>query len=191
MINIQFSGDTVCLHVHEGRPFIAVNPLCDNMGIDALSQVRRLERHAANGRLDTATITMADKTYLAIPLEELSWFLRTLRPQSSDVQERLALYRAHLTWALLWHWFQFAREYSPAKDFTGRMQSAIPAARAAPPIPKAKISLEDVDEMRLLKSQGIPQAEIARRLKCSPATVCQCLQGKYPVKIKSRQDQAA
>lgn len=179
-------GDTV-VHVveHGSRPWVPVAGLCDSLGIPYDAQARRLKRHSRvaglelrRGRLPNTVVWT-----VMIPLEELAWWLRTLRPSQPAAQTKLAHWRKAMPWKMIDAWVSMHGRYATAralKAHLAQMPSDMPATRR-----RSRFTSADVDEARRLIGEGHSQAEAARAVGMSPTTLCLILRGKYPSAIPS------
>jgi hypothetical protein len=186
MLKAPFGKDIILVKVVESRPFIPIKPLSINLGIDPFSQERRVANHAEINDLDAKTVMIDIKPRLAIPLEDLSWFLRTIRPHDHDVRAKVKQYREGAVLALFWYWFSNADQFSSKRSLLRQMNKAIPVDPSLPPKRKPKLSIEDADEMRRLSDLGLSRKAIGGQVGCSATTVSMILNGKYPINLKYR-----
>lgn len=186
LMRIPFNGVIIEVIEHDNRPVIPIAPLCAVLGLSAASQVSRCLKAAL-----AIAYEIDGASYPAIPIEDLSWFLRTLRPRSSERQVFLRPFQADLTWAVLTLWFRDPAIHVSIDDYRRRMAQNCPLQKRNPPAPRQRICLDDVDEMRRLKDDGVSMAQIGRRFGVGRAAICQILNGKYPVSLRPRADIAA
>jgi hypothetical protein len=78
-ITVPFHDQSLTAAVIDGKPFVAMNPICDNIGIDWKSQYSRIKRHPVlNSVMVMTTTTGTDgKQYemLMLPLDYLNGWL--------------------------------------------------------------------------------------------------------------------
>jgi len=188
LIEIPFNGDSVFIYPQNGRPFVPIDPICNSLGIKVKNQIKRLQKQAAHADLVIIQFPVDGKQWHAIPIEDLSWFLRTARPQDEAILKKLAIYRQGIVWVLLWYWFQHADTYLPPAQFRDNIRSIHPPKPALPPRKKPRLNMEHVKEMKQLKARGIAQVEIARLVGFGASTVSECLKGTYPVSVQHDED---
>lgn len=102
-IKVPFLEDSITLLEAKNRPWVLVEEICSRLGVNGLQQWRRLRRHAALSALELLEVPDCHVLPVALALEDLSWFLRTLRPKAEASKGKLAEYKASLAGCLLWH----------------------------------------------------------------------------------------
>jgi len=185
-LKAPFGKDIILIKVVESRPFIPINSLCVNLGIEPATQERRVAYHAGVNDLEAITVMVGMKPRLAIPLEDLSWFLRTIRPHDHMVIEKVKAYRKSAVLALFWYWFSNADQFTSKRKLLAKMNEAIKVDASTPPKQVSKLSLEDAEEMLRLADLGLSQGAIADKIGCSRTTVSLILNGKYPIELRHR-----
>lgn len=182
---VPFGAETLYLYELDGYPYVPIEPICAGIGVPSKRHAQRVCAQAAHAGLRLVW-TEAERWH-AISLEDLSWFLRTCRPQDDDVRAKLQMYRDGLVWCMFWHWFYLSANYSPLRDYAPRISAALPPIRQMRRGgARVRLSLEDAALMRALRAQGLSMSEIGQRLRCSASAVCQILHGKYPIVLKPR-----
>lgn len=181
--------DIIAIARHNGRPMVLIEPLCKTLGIDPTAQVKRCHQQAETANLATAVIWGGANSWTGIPLEDLSWFLRTLRPRDERVQRTLDVYRRHAPWAVIEYWLQHNGRFMPGRT-AQKLLRDIPHK----PAPRksagngltSRIHAEDVVTMQRLREEGQSLQQIANRFGISKATTSLCLSGKYMVNPNPR-----
>lgn len=187
-IPVQVGPVNIQLLDIEGRPWVAVEPLCISIGVDAAAQRRRLARHQAGGRIDIADAAFPDVSYTAVALEDLSFFLRTLRPQREDARALVKQIAPCACPALWWHWFRHVGTYMNARALRDKLGATLPIVRTPPPPPRTRLCIEDAERMRHLREDGHTLSQISRATGFGVSTVSEVLNGKYPIMLKHRRD---
>jgi hypothetical protein len=188
ILHIPFFQDIIAVAAHQGRPMALIEPLCKSLGLDPAAQVRRCEQQAESANLAVAVIWVGANPWHGIPLEDMSWFLRTLRPRDPKIQKKLELYRQRAAWVAMEQWVIQTSRYTERKAAQKLLRN--PAGPREEPYqpkpPRAKgnglssrVYQEDVEQMRKLRSEGRSLGFISQEMKLSKATVSLCLSGKY------------
>lgn len=186
MIDVNFLGDQLYIARVEGRPWVPVEPICWRLGIDAIAQIKRMRRHHDRAGLELRALTYGDETHLGIPLEETHWFLRTLRPTDSAAKKRLDKYRGGLFWRLLWEWVEAYGSYLTKREVRDRMIRSSPSPKPTPPIRRTGITKSMAAKMKEMyqSDPSMSFSKVGAEFGYSAATVCQIINGKYPVALK-------
>lgn len=179
----RFPMDGLDVHVADviGRPWVAVTPLCEHLGISPAIQARRLRRHErANGLgVHDGRCPNTGAIWVFIPLEELAWFLRTLRTTSDSTGHKLAGHRRTLPWAVIESWTRSRGCYGSASALRAALRTK-PVPAGVTPRRRAGITTTVIEHMRRLRADGLSMRDIGARVGYSAPTVCQCLRGIYP-----------
>lgn len=181
---IRIPSDQVVAEIADinGRPFIAINPLCETLGISEIAQDRRILRHASVRRMRVVHTSLPNgSTWTLIPLEFLAWFLWTLRPRSEESVAILSRWRETLTWHVI-------RAFITSNGTFGTAHALRQEAGELPDPPRANVWRRGkkrtvtpalIDHMRDLQRQGKSLSAIAKEVGYSTATISLCLNGKY------------
>lgn len=123
IVSVEFTGTTIPIMMHEGRPYVAVRPICDALTLDWSAQYRRIKRHAvmAKGVAMTATPSEGgEQTAFCLLLEYLNGWLFGVDAKrvKEEIRPTLILYQKECYRTL-------------AQRFLG----PLPAAEAQPMLP--------------------------------------------------------
>jgi len=180
MIEVSFLSQTIQMARIEDRPWVFIDVLCEHLGIDTRRQVLRMRRHHDRAGLELRAVRDQGKVRLAVPLEEINWFLRTLRPTLPDTIACLRRYRGGLFWSLLHAWIRAVGQYMSSWQYMQRMVKLAP--RQSPGYAKRQkgIDCSMAEEMKQMRADGHPLAEISLRFGYSPTTISLVVHDKYP-----------
>ena len=192
LLSIPFDATTLHVIEHAGRPYIAITPLCEALGISPAAQSRRLQRMAERRglKLLTSPAHIGGGTWHLLPLEFIAWFLWTLRPTEEKAVMRLERWQSRLPLDVMTEWVNWRGRYSTADA----VRMAARGLGASPDLPKAgkrarQVTQDMVEEWRAMRGDGCTLTEIARVSGFSKATISQCINGYYPcVKTVASQD---
>lgn len=186
LAGVTFLDATVNLAFIDGRPFVPVAPICTALGIDVGPQLRRIARHVERSDIPAKLVETAG---WSIALEDLSWFLRTLRPAQRNA-ERLSTYRKQLPWFLICAVVQFQGRYL-ASDADKALRGQLPNTAPKRSAQGSRYTTRDGQRMVAMHSQGHSYREIAKEFRCSDATAHLIVNGKYPVALRADPLEAA
>jgi len=96
--SVNFHNDTVFALEHEGVAYVAMRPICENIGIDWDTQSRKLNRNKDKFSCCHMTATGADgKQYqmLCLPLKKLNGWLFSINPEKvrPDIKDKIVMYQ--------------------------------------------------------------------------------------------------
>ncbi|QMT39822.1 phage antirepressor N-terminal domain-containing protein [Neisseria shayeganii] len=108
LITIPFYDRALTLIEHEGRPFVAMKPMVQGMGLDWKGQQAKLQNRFASVVVIISTTGADGKRYpmLCLPLEKLPAWLFTINPRKvkAEVREAVRQYQAECE-AVLWQYW--------------------------------------------------------------------------------------
>lgn len=83
LISIPFHHKPLCLIDADGKPYVAMRPIVDGMGIDWKTQERKLKSRFASTVVIMPTVALDGKQreMLCLPLEKLPAWLLTINPR--------------------------------------------------------------------------------------------------------------
>ncbi len=173
-------GDTVFLLAHLGRPYVPIAKLAENLGMDPKRQAKRCRqyRYATGFQWIDGQLGPSVQQYAAIPLENLAWFLFTLRPTEVIMTAKLRSYCESLPHALFYWWQKNISGYSPARTIEKII--CIASRPLGPAKPTARITEETVKYIQAQKAAGRTYADIAIEIGYSRAAVSMAARGLYP-----------
>lgn len=175
-----------------GAPFVPLKPVCDALGLNFKGQVSRLRRSKKPYGIKLVSATEDEKTLHleAIPLENLSAFLFTLRSPSTPHLMILRSFERQVAKLLIFFWSRYQRDYvSPKavaaelatlaritqiKDEPTYQQDATPTS-----IKCERVTPGVVEKIKKMKSDGANINTIAKLVGISRTTASQILSGKY------------
>jgi len=183
-VAVDHFGDQIDVVEIERRPWLVISQLCDVIGVNPGAQERRLLMHSQVSGLDVAVITGPDnKEQLCLPAEEVSWWLRTLRPKEEHAKAAVAKLRQTLPYMTMREWKRSKAYFGDNNQTTRLLNKAAPLPRQTPKR-KTRITKAMAQEMiELRESTELSYASIGVRFGLSAATVCQIVNGKYPVAL--------
>jgi prophage antirepressor-like protein len=86
LISVNFHDQSLVATVHKGQPYIAMKPICENLGLQWQSQFNRIKRHPILKQVvfmtDTTSIGQDGKTYNASNPKSKIVFLPTKKNAS-------------------------------------------------------------------------------------------------------------
>lgn len=80
--SIQFHDQTIQVLQHEGKPYVAMKPICENIGLNWDSQKKRINRNEALSQgkvMMTLPSKGGDQEMIALPLGMLNGWLSALK----------------------------------------------------------------------------------------------------------------
>lgn len=108
VINIPFHNRAITMIDHDGKPFVAMRPIVDGMGLDWKSQQRKLQSRFASTVAIMTTVAEdgRQREMLCLPLEKLPAWLLTINPKKVNPAAREAVerYQAESEAALWAYW---------------------------------------------------------------------------------------
>lgn len=167
-------GERFFLVRDSGRPWVPIEPLCTRLMIDPTIQVRRLLRHQKQAGLNVRFC--AHRSWLLLPLEELQWFLRTLKPRQNEALERLERYKAILFWNLAYAWVVNGNQWNAFRERNLAHPIKVPSVQ---PVNKPRFTPDDADEMRRMRRTGMSYAEIGAKFGCDKALTWRIVNGTH------------
>lgn len=186
ILSVQIGDETVYLINIEERPWVAIDPLCDVLHIDASRQTKRLERHARATGLELRFHTYIERLgrWTLLPLEEISWWLRTLRPANPLSIHVLQAWRRQMPWYLITRWVSAHGRYATQSALRASLRHTAERIKPRPPVRRSGITKQMFELAKGYHAQGLSQAESARAAGMSAATFNQLLLGKYPCELR-------
>lgn len=148
--NISFHGQTVPVFTKNNQHYVAMKPICENIGLDWVSQHKKIQRNTIlHSGMVMMTIPATDgKSYetTCLPIEYLNGWLfgvdaKRVKP---EIRERLLTYQRECFRVLNAH-------FNPPAQ-----KPAAPAAKPAPPLPSREdlMQLIFVYETRMAEVHG-------------------------------------
>lgn len=121
LVPVQFHGATLTASIINGKPHVAVRPICDALGIDADSQLKRIKRHPVlnKGSVITAAPSVGgEQLTVMLALDKLNGWLFgvSVSRVKPELRERLTQYQAECFDVLAQH-FGTTRPANPALDY--------------------------------------------------------------------------
>ena len=95
-LDFRICGGLLRLYSKEGRHWISLSNICENLELNIGRQIARVNKHHKKHGLQLLIQKKGEETCYLIPLAEVSWFLRTLRPRSDSHKNRITNYRHQL-----------------------------------------------------------------------------------------------
>ena len=126
LVTVDFHGQQLEATLHNGQPYVAMKPICENIGIDWEAQRQRIARHPVLNSTACMTQVFAEdgkqREMLCLPLSMLNGWLfgvdvNRVRP---DVQPKLIRYQLECFDVLHRHFMQ----PSVPSDLYGRILKA-------------------------------------------------------------------
>lgn len=190
VIPVPFHTDTLYLIDHQGEPYVPIRPICAALGL----KWQRQHKKITSGRLSATVVYKAavagdgkTREMLCLPLRKLPDWLYSISPGRvrADIRPKLEQYQEECDEVLWRHWSGLApaAEAAPRRDETallyelldlyrfkvGALEAQLaPAPKRQPPRP---LTDDDIEQIRQLAAGGLSNADIARRLGRSTATV--------------------
>lgn len=136
---VEFHGATLSVILINGLPFVALKPICDDLGISWVGQLQRIKRHPVLSSSMCVTHTDAARgnhtlksEVVMLPLDKLDGWLfgvsvGRVRP---ELRERLTRYQAECFAALARHFGAAAPHLADHVPSAGNMAPAAPALPA-------------------------------------------------------------
>lgn len=175
-----------------GAPFVPLKPVCDALGLNFKGQVSRLRRSKKPYGLKSVTATEDGKMLHleAIPLENLTAFLFTLRSPSSPHLMILRSFERQIAKLLIFFWSRYQRDYVSPKAVAAELatlarltqikdEPSYPQDTAPQPTKCERVTPDVVEKIKKLKLDGMNISTIAKFIGCSRTTASQILSGKY------------
>lgn len=108
LINIPFHSKPLCLIDADGKPYVAMRPIVDGMGIDWKTQERKLKNRFASTVAIMPTVALDGKRreMLCLPLDKLTAWLLTINPRKVNpaIRADVERYQAESETALWSYW---------------------------------------------------------------------------------------
>jgi hypothetical protein len=108
LISIPFHHKPLCLIDADGKPYVAMRPIVDGMGIDWKTQERKLKSRFASTVVIMPTVALDGKQreMLCLPLEKLPAWLLTINPRKVNpaIRANVERYQAESEAALWRYW---------------------------------------------------------------------------------------
>ena len=108
LINIPFHNKPLCLIDANGRPYVAMRPIADGMGLAWPPQERKLKNRFASTVtiLDTVALDGKRREMLCLPLDKLTAWLLTINPRKVNpaIRADVERYQAESETALWSYW---------------------------------------------------------------------------------------
>ena len=108
LINIPFHSKPLCLIDADGKPYVAMRPIVDGMGLAWAPQERKLKNRFASTVtiLDTVALDGKQRQMLCLPLDKLPAWLLSINPRKVNPAVRAAVERYQAeSEAVLWHYW--------------------------------------------------------------------------------------
>lgn len=191
MFTVMYLGNELKLASIDHRPWVPISYLCSMIGIDEKIQVRRLKRHHEKSGLELHVLPSigsygATEFHTCIPLEELAWWLRTLRPTDNEAQNCLTKCRHGLVLQMFYQWMDEVGRFGTITQVKRNLNKANPLPPSPPPRRKTGITKKMAKEMAEMyhSSPEMSYSIVGNHFGYSPATICLIINGKYPVALK-------
>ena len=108
LISIPFHHKPLCLIDADGKPYVAMRPIVDGMGIDWKTQERKLKSRFASTVVIMPTVALDGKQreMLCLPLDKLTTWLLTINPRKVNpaIRANVERYQAESEAALWRYW---------------------------------------------------------------------------------------
>lgn len=188
ILHIPFVKHDLWLVDFRGAPFVPLQPVCDALGLNYRGQVSRLRRSKKPYGIKSVATTEGDQQLHleAIPLENLSAFLFTLKPNIPNLVI-LRSFQRTVARSLIFFWSRCQREYCMPKTVAAelatlsRLSQIKEESPCQPPEPTKceRVTPAIVEKIKALKTGGMNIGSIAKRIGCSRTTASLILAGKY------------
>jgi hypothetical protein len=129
---INFHGDQIVTFEHEGRPYVAMRHVVENLRLNWASQRDKLASQAVKYHCtDISTVDAAGRIHpmFAIPISKLALWLASINPievPDEAVRDRLELYQAESAIALHDYWTRgFALNEAKLESSDGSLEEAV------------------------------------------------------------------
>lgn len=142
LISVPFNGEVVVAAVIDGKPYVPMKPICNNLGLDWAAQYTRIQRHAVLKSTIVMMTTVADddksRAMLCLPLSMLNGWLFgvDVNRVRIDLRDKLIKYQTECFDVL-------ARHFMPAV-----MQATQPQPQPAPATTHEKLNAADMQHLR-------------------------------------------
>lgn len=185
-LHIPFVKYDLWLVDYRGAPFVPLQPVCDVLGLNCRKQVNRLLHAKSPYRIKSVVATEDGKlTHLeAIPLENLSAFLFTLKPNIPNLIMLRNVQRSAAR-QLTFFWSKYQREYCMPQTIAADLASLarlMQIKQSPQPTPKDKITPAMILQIKEIKNTGISITQVAKQTGYSRTTISLILSGKYKTK---------
>jgi hypothetical protein len=109
LIPVPFHGETLMMIDHDGEPFAAVKPACENLGLAWQPQQRKLDANKDRWTVTMMVIVSADgkhREMLAMPLRKFPAWINSIEPRKvkPELRAKLELYQNESDDALWDYW---------------------------------------------------------------------------------------
>ncbi len=185
---VTFGTAVIQITRHADRCWVSVDSLCEALSLQAAPQLRRLRRHEEKAGLQLHVHKFRGTVTVFMPLEEVQWFLRSVRPSTEDGRRLATAFRAGLFWYLVKSWVQInGGSYGSQREARSLMRKTLAntGAPLPPPAPLSRFRPGDTKRILDYRAQGLTYREIGDLMNCSPATVCLIAKGRYPVNFEA------
>ncbi len=108
LIRIPFHNKPLCLIDADGKPYVAMRPIVDGMGLNWKGQERRLKARFTSTVciLPTVALDGKQREMLCLPLDKLTTWLLTINPRKVNpaIRANVERYQAESEAALWRYW---------------------------------------------------------------------------------------
>lgn len=126
IVSVDFHGQQILAIIHEGNPHVAMQPICENIGLHWGSQYNRIQRHPVMKSTIFITKTVAEdgkqREMLCLPLSMLNGWLFgvDVNRVREEIRPKLIRYQTECFDVLYRHFMPKApegRPYNPELDY--------------------------------------------------------------------------
>lgn len=123
LVTVAFNGQSLLATLIESKPYVAMKPICENIGLDWAARYTRINRHKILKASIVMTTTVAEdgkqREMLFLQLSKLNGWLFGVDANrvKEEVRPKLERYQAECFDVLEKHFTQPMRPYNPAIDY--------------------------------------------------------------------------
>ncbi len=127
---VKFNNQDVPVFFHENKPYVAMKPICENIGLDWVSQHKRIQRnHVLNSTMVMMTIVAQDgknREMVTLPIGFLNGWLAgvDINKVKPEIKDTLIKYQLECYDVLYKHFMSKVAEIHP-NTITAEQQQAI------------------------------------------------------------------
>ena len=120
LIKVEFYGDELLMVEHHGEPYVALKPICQNLGVDLMGQWRKISQDEKRWQPVKLSVKAQDgklREMLCIPLRKLPAWLMSISPSKvkPEIREKLVRYQEECDRVLWEYWSRMRGSPPPAR----------------------------------------------------------------------------
>ncbi len=123
LVTVAFNGQSILATIVDGKPYVAMKPICDNIGLQWEAQHKRIQRHPVLKSTMSMTDMVAEdgkqREMLCLPLSKLNGWLFgvDVNRVKEEIRPKLIRYQEECFDVLAQHFMPAARPFNPALDY--------------------------------------------------------------------------